>query len=74
MLLWEPPSILILGRYIGYCCSNPPPNIYKRIIGLPQYIYIGDRLVGLNSIDNRAMLVLQGLELHIPFLVFYLTK
>jgi hypothetical protein len=30
--------------------------------------------VGLNSIDNRAMLVLQGLELHIPFLVFYLTK
>ena len=33
------------GKYIGYCSSNSP-DIHKNIIGLPQYIYIGDRLLG----------------------------
>jgi hypothetical protein len=32
------------GRYIGCCCSNSP-NIHKNIIGLPQYMYIRDRLL-----------------------------
>jgi hypothetical protein len=30
------------GDILGYCCSNSP-NIHKNNIGLPQYIYIGDR-------------------------------
>ena len=33
------------GDILGNCCSNSP-NIHKNNIGLPQYIYIGDRLLG----------------------------